>query len=110
MSGQSSAIACNLNAFTREERVRHSAATAALKASVCSVEEVATGYRWHFDPAISTSDILQWVADEQRCCPFLDFVVQLARDSGPRWIQMTGRDGVKAFLAAEFADLVKENG
>ena len=110
MSGHPSAIACNVNAFTPEERVRHSAATAALKASVCSIEEAAIGYRWHFDQTLSTSDILQWIVDEQRCCPFLDFVVHLACDSGPRWIQMSGRDGVKTFLAAEFADLLKRNG
>jgi hypothetical protein len=46
--------------------------------------------------------LLRWVERERRCCSFLDFEIRLGRQEGEQWLQMTGCDGVKAFLAAEF--------
>jgi hypothetical protein len=34
--------------------------------------------------------------------PFLDFRIDVAPESGPVWVSLTGRPGVKEFLAHAF--------
>ena len=97
-----SPIMCNLQALTPAERTAHAATTKKLAAAVMKVEDVDGGYRIHVNGTLAASELLQWVDAERRCCPFLDFEVRLAREDGARWLQMTGRPGVKAFMAAEF--------
>jgi hypothetical protein len=97
-----SPIICNLNALSKAEREEHSTDTKRLKAAVQRIEDVDGGYRWHLGPQVTAADLLRWVERERRCCSFLDFEIRLGRENGERWLQMTGRDGVKAFLAAEF--------
>ena len=97
-----SPIMCNLNALSKAEREEHSADTTRLRTAIEKVEEVDGGYRWHLGAHVSAADLLRWVERERRCCAFLDFEIRLGREDGERWLQMTGRDGVKAFLVAEF--------
>jgi hypothetical protein len=97
-----SPIMCKLNVLTSAERAAHAATTKKLAAAVVKVEDVEGGYRIHLTNALAPGELLQWVDAERRCCPFLDFEVRLARENGARWLQMTGREGVKEFLAAEF--------
>lgn len=97
-----SPIMCNLKALTSAERTAHAATTKKLAGAVVKVEDVEGGYRIHLNATLAASELLQWVDAERRCCPFLDFEVRLAREDGARTLQMTGRQGVKEFLAAEF--------
>jgi len=39
---------------------------------------------------------------ERRCCPFFDLSLRLDREGGPMWLELTGREGVKEFIKAEF--------
>ena len=96
-----SPIACNLNVLTPSERVALHERSERLKSAVVRVEEVADGYRIYFDDSFSMMDIAAWVEAERRCCPFLDFTIRFDRELGRRSLQLTGREGVKAFLAAE---------
>jgi hypothetical protein len=96
-------IVCNLRALTPAEHIRHAATGYRLKAAVINVVEVEGGYRLTLSADFPASDLLQWVEAEQRCCPFLDFDVRLERDNGRRSLQLTGREGVKEFLAREIA-------
>lgn len=103
LAGQSeSPIACNLGALTAAEREQQAQITKRLGAAVQKIEELPDGYKIHLGAQFSTEDLLRFVQLEQRCCPFLDFEIGLARENGARWVQMTGRKGVKEFLAAEF--------
>src|SRR5881397_932057 len=94
-----SPIICNLNALTPAERTEHATLTKRLAASVVRVEEVEGGYRIHLSPDLAPGELLQWVDAERRCCPFLDFEIRLARENSGRWLQLTGREGVREFLA-----------
>lgn len=95
-------IACNLNALSAIEQQQHAARTGRLMSAVVKVEDVANGYRLHFGPDLLAADLLRWIDAERRCCPFLDFEMRLERENGARWLQLTGREGVKAFLSEEF--------
>ena len=45
---------------------------------------------------------MSFVAEERQCCPFFTFEMEQARDQGPVWLRVTGSDGVKEFIRAEF--------
>jgi hypothetical protein len=100
-----SPIICNLNALTKAEREQHALMTKQLETAVIKVEEVNGGYRIYLRPSMPAGALLTWVESERRCCPFLDFEIRLERENGTRWLQLTGREGVKRFLTAEFKSI-----
>lgn len=100
--GGDSPIICNLNALTKAERAAHMKITERLTSSVAGVEEVDGGYRLILRFEFALADLMQWVEAERRCCPFLDFQIRLDRENGARSLQLTGRPGVKEFLATQF--------
>ena len=44
----------------------------------------------------------KWVAGERLCCPFFDIDVHVEREGGSLWLRLTGREGVKQFIRADF--------
>jgi hypothetical protein len=98
------AMACNRSALTPDARKRHfEELTPALRARRTSSRELADGFEFEFpsDPA-SLQLVNEWVAGERLCCPFFEIAVRLEPDGGPLWLRLTGRKGVKDFIAAEF--------
>jgi hypothetical protein len=65
--------------------------------------ELSNGCRVRFDP---TDDILSAIAKvievERQCCRFLTFELTIEADNGPIWLQFTGPDGTREFLAGMF--------
>ena len=93
-------LACNMNALTKEQRTRHEAVTRRLLAQATR-NDLADGYAFTIDRAhISVAELAEWVADESRCCPALDFHVELPA-FGPLTLRLDGGADVKAFIAAE---------
>jgi hypothetical protein len=39
---------------------------------------------------------------ERRCCPFLQFRLTVEPNRGATWLELTGPEGTKDFLAATF--------
>jgi hypothetical protein len=65
--------------------------------------ELADGYAFRFRPdALSLSELADWVTTESRCCPFFDLEIGVGRESGPLWLRVKGREGVKQFIRGEF--------
>jgi len=101
--GGESAFMCNLKALTPPERAEHQQLTARLAEAVRATREVADGYAFEVDSTrISFVDLARWSEFERRCCPFFDFTLEARREHGPMTLQLTGRDGVKAFIRVEF--------
>ena len=93
-------LACNMNALTAEQRARHETMTARLL-RLAGREDLDDGYRFTVDRTdISVAELAEWVADESRCCPALDFHVELPA-FGPLALRIDGGADVKAFIAAE---------
>lgn len=93
-------LACNMNALTTEQRTRHQAVTARLLEHATR-RELADGYLFTIDRAcISVAELAEWVADESRCCPAVDFHVELPA-FGPLTLRLDGGADVKEFIAAE---------
>jgi hypothetical protein len=92
---------CDMTAMTREERERYEILRARLEASVVSVAELADGYGFRLrDGAIAPEELVEWIAFEQKCCPF--FTLTASEQSGSVILLITGVAGVKDFIRAEF--------
>ncbi len=96
-------FACNLQALTSSERKEQQHISALLLKSLLDTREIREGYAFELDSGrISIRDLATWIDLERRCCPFFDFHLELRRDNGPVTLRLTGREGVKEFIRAEF--------
>jgi hypothetical protein len=94
---------CNIKALTLEERARHKQLSEKLMAARKEIVETAQGYEFQFSPAdVSLAELAEWVAAESKCCPFFDFHIDLEREGKLACLRLTGEEGIKAFIRAEF--------
>jgi hypothetical protein len=99
-----SVIACDPEGITPDQRDRwvHEVVPK-LYGAVQEIRELPDGWAWRLpnDP-----EILLLAAEdlniERLCCPFVRYSLEIEPDSGPFWLRMTGRDGVKEFLRMAF--------
>jgi len=98
----SDALACNLKALTQAERARHQQLGHAWHAAVADRREFGDGYAFRIDPSkISIVELAEWIGYEQKCCPFFRFRLDVD-EARSVWMTLSGRPGVKQFIAAEF--------
>lgn len=102
---QETAFACNLNAISPEQRPAHQRLIEQLFTSKHAAYEMPNGYRFEFS-AEWLVQLAQFVALERLCCPFFDFTIQVNANSDTLSLQLTGVEGVKTFIRAEFGELL----
>ena len=97
-------------AMTPEIRKRHFEELGpAIQKLKKSTRELADGYEFEFPADEKTFQLLtEWAMQERLCCPFFEINLRFDRENGPLWLRLTGREGVKDFIKAEGAALVKE--
>jgi len=94
---------CNIKALTPEERMRHKQLSEKLMAVRKEIVETEKGYEFQYSPAdASLAELAEWVAAESKCCPFFDFHIDLERERKLVCLRLTGEEGIKAFIRAEF--------
>jgi hypothetical protein len=97
-------LVCRLDALKPLERRRHADLTAQLRSAARGVEALPRGFAFQFpDDRELSRRLIEWVALERRCCPFLEFEILLGDRGDPVVLRLTGREGVREFLVAEFA-------
>jgi|SRR5688572_2177479 len=98
-------LVCNMDVFTPAERQEHVQSTTQLYRSVQSIHEVENGYEFTFP---SESEIIialgKFIANERRCCPFLEFTLKVTSHNVPISLLLTGPEGTQEFLRAEFSE------
>lgn len=95
-------FACNMKALTRTERERHHALVAKLAKAVTGQTELANGYAFRISrERLPLPELAEWVGYESRCCPFLDFGIEVESKGTAVTLRLTGGKGVKEFLDAE---------
>lgn len=94
-------VACSLTESELQER--RSSVLQKLKRAVLEVKELSDGYAYRFpsDDALIV-ELAELVSLERRCCQFLRFGITVEPDGGPVWLEMSGPQGTKDFLAAVF--------
>ncbi len=99
-AGSTIPLACVPGAIPAEEREAHFALAAELFGTVEERRDVAEGYAFRFAPE-QLERIARFVANERRCCPFLEFTLTAGPGEGPVWLRLTGPQGTREFLDAE---------
>jgi hypothetical protein len=94
---------CNIKALTPAERAHHKQLSEKLQAARTEIVETAKGYEFQYSPAdVSVAEFADWVAAESKCCPFFDFHIDVEREGSLLCLRLTGEEGIKAFIRAEF--------
>jgi hypothetical protein len=94
-------LVCDLSVLEPGLRAAHIAlGTYLLQQAAEERQELVDGYAFRFS-AERYDQIVAFVANERRCCPFLRFDLAVEPDGGSLTLRMTGREGVKAVLQAE---------
>lgn len=94
-------LACVPNAIAAAERAGHFALARKLFAELAEERaDLPRGYAFRFAPD-AFEELARFVANERKCCPFMNFELAIAPESGPLWLRMTGPDGTRAVLQAE---------
>ena len=97
-------LACNLQALSPAQREQQAAAFEQLRGLVLAVDELPDGWALRLPTRDDTLPLVAaFIANERHCCPFIDFTFNVTPDAGPLWLRLTGRSGVKDFLAGAFA-------
>lgn len=102
-----SPLACDLSAISASDRPRYNELRRMVGAAVVGKRDLADGLAVQIDTSrITIPQLAEWISFERKCCPFFEFRIDLGAQSGPVWLSLTGRAGVKEFLAAAFAGTV----
>jgi hypothetical protein len=108
MATTQSKFFCNVKALTPEERAHHTQLTEKLLVTRKEIVETAKGYEFQFSPkSVSLAELADWVSAESKCCPFFDFHIDLEGEGSLVCLRLTGEEGIKAFIRAEFQVPVK---
>lgn len=96
-------FACNAKALNPSERAHHKQLTEKLLAARTAIVETEKGYEFQFSPSmVSIAELADWVVAEGKCCPFLDFHIDLEQEGKLACLRLTGEEGTKAFIRSEF--------
>ena len=94
---------CNIKALTPAERARHKELGDKLNAAKNETIETPNGYEFQYSPKnVSLAELAEWAVAESKCCPFFDFHIDLEREGTLVCLRLTGSEGVKQFIRAEF--------
>lgn len=107
-TAQEAPFFCDRTALTPEQRKRQQELSKILHSSVLGIQELPDGFEFEFPPDSSNYQALtELIPLERSCCPFFDISIRLEREGGKLWWRLTGREGVKQFIHAEFSSWIK---
>ena len=103
MTTTQSKFYCNIKALTAEERAHHKQLSEKLMAARKAIVETDRGYEFQFGPQeVTLAELADWVSAESKCCPFFNFHIDLENEGKLICLRLTGEEGVKQFIRAEF--------
>ncbi len=74
-----------------------------VSSAVTKIEEIDEGFRYRFSPGETRiTELAKLVEFEHACCPFLRFRITVEPGDSPIWLELTGPEGTKEFLADLF--------
>jgi hypothetical protein len=105
---QESPFFCNRKAIPPDQMARKEVLNLKLLSLRRNTRELPDGYEFELpsDPA-TIQAVAEWAALEKLCCPFFDIDLRLEHERGPFLLRLTGREGVKQFIHAEFGPLFR---
>ena len=92
-----------MTALSSEQRARHHELAVLLKSSLAIIQELPNGYDFEFPWEPATYAALTEITPlEHACCPFFDIAIRIKSESNKVGWRLTGREGIKPFIRAEF--------
>jgi hypothetical protein len=96
-------LICVPSAIPARERAQHFVlAQDLLSKQAVEGADLPDGYAFRF-AADKLFDLVRFIDNERRCCPFMTFHLQIGPQAGPIWLRMTGPKGTRAVLQAELS-------
>ena len=100
---------CDMTALSGEQRARHHELAAVLQSLLAAIRELPDGYDFEFPWSPNTYKALAEVTPlEHACCPFFDIAIRI--ESNKLCWRLTGREGIKPFIRAEFGAWFSSSG
>jgi hypothetical protein len=100
-------IVCTLS--DAEFRERERVVLEKIRAAVVDAVETDEGFVFTFpSDDDSFAALNEFIVVERRCCPFLDFKMTVPRGAGLIQLELSGPEGAKDFIAANFTPAVAE--
>jgi hypothetical protein len=95
---------CDMTALSSEQRTRHHEQAVLLQSLLVAVRELPDGYDFEFSWNPAAYEALAEITPlEHACCPFFDISIRIESESNKLFWRLTGREGIKPFIRAEFA-------
>lgn len=92
-------IACNLEVFNQSERKLHHELLTQVMTRFQNVKELSNGYQLSYTYNDKLfKKIAEWLTLESRCCPFVNFKLELDKTKNLITLYLTGHEGVKQIL------------
>jgi len=92
-----------MTALSGEQRARHHELAVLLQSLLATIHELPNGYEFEFQWSSDTYDALAEITPlEHACCPFFDIAIRIESESNKLCWRLTGREGIKPFIRAEF--------
>jgi len=86
---------CHMGVFDPAEGTRHREMTNRLVSAWSSFVEIHGGYKFFFNPSkVSASELMEWAANEKRCCPFFNFEIKSEPEGKVLSLELTGDEGI----------------
>jgi hypothetical protein len=94
---------CDMTALSSDQRARHHELATLLQSSLTAIRELPDGYDFEFPWETATYAALAEITPlEHACCPFFDISICIESGSNKLCWRLTGREGIKPFIRAEF--------
>jgi hypothetical protein len=92
-----------MTALSSEQRAHHYELAALLQSSLATIRELPDGYDFEFPWSPEIYKTLAEITPlEHACCPFFDIGIRLEGESNKLCWRLTGLEGIKPFIRAEF--------
>ena len=103
--GASAAFACNMDAFTSEQRERHMALIEQHLLAAEETTELPDGYQLRFESGSHRyADLAEWISLERLCCPWIQFGLEIEGEAVK--LSLRAPEAARPVLAEEFAPLL----
>lgn len=102
MAEQPIPIACDMTALSVEQRNRHTELWNSLEELLTEVKELPNGFAFGYEASEKIwMAAAEFVELERLCCPFFTFTLVREPEGGSIWLNLTGGQAVKDFLATQ---------
>jgi hypothetical protein len=96
-------LICVPSAIPARERAQHFVlARELLDKQAAERADLPDGYAFRF-AADQFVELVRFIDNERKCCPFMTFHLQIGPQDGPIWLRMTGPAGTREVLQAELS-------